>query len=401
MRLVLGVLLIAAGCHSSGRDRAPRFGRDSGRERPEAAAPAGDWTATQSAQATKSDTLAGVVVLPDGTPAKNIPIELELGTGQGAPVEVRTDSAGYFRIPGLKPRQSYTLIAKAAQNGTQYLGKLYARTGTEKSERIRIELAEGNAAPDAPASGTGLPAPSMPPLNTFTPNDVAIPGPSAAAPAPEAFIEKLPPPLVAQNPPAPVAPTVAPPPPLVAEPRLDLQTATEPPTYRPPAASVPPLIGPGPRRPPPAAPASPTGARKVSPTGNEFTLTDAAGVPRDFPTGSWVLLDFMTTSCQPCARAVPLLSAIQERYAAERLEVVGVCCDDSDARTRRRRMADYAQKHRPGYPLLTEPADDPSALLSRFKVEAYPTLILLDGDGKEVWRGHPADARELGRFLRR
>ena len=398
MRLVLGVVIVAAGCHSADRDRAPRFGRDSVRERPAPTVPPEDWTATQSAQTTKADTLAGIVVLPDGTPAKNIPLEIEMGIGQGAPVEVRTDSAGFFRIPGLKPRQSYTLIAKAAQNGTQYLGKLYARTGTEKSERLRIELAEGNAAPSAAGNGTGLPAPDLGPIPTFTPNDVAIPGPRAAAPAPapEAFIEKLPPPLMAQNP-TPVVPTVTPPP-LVAVPRQDLQVANEPPIYRPPTASVPPLIGPGPR---PEPKAEPTGTRKVSPTGTEFTLTDSASVPRDFPTGGWVLLDFMTTSCQPCAKAVPLLTAIQERYAAERLEVIGVCCDDADAKTRRRRMTDYAQKHRPGYPLLTEPSDDPNALLERYKIQAYPTLILIDRDGKEVWRGHPAEARELGRYLRR
>ena len=393
-RLLLGVLAVAAGCNSAERHRAP--GRSLGRETERDAAPNSDWTKTQSG---KADTLAGFVVLPDGTPARNVPVEIEIGIGQGAPVEVRTDSAGYFRIPGLKPQQSYTLTARAAQNGTRYTGKLYARTGTDKSQRIRIEMAEGAGGPPMPdgpaASGTGMPAPVMPPLPSFTPHDTAIPNPSAAFPPPAPTagpVETLPPPLVARNPVA-EPPTVTPPPPLTVVPRPDLRTQAETP-YNSPLTSVPPLRGPD-------AHAAPTNTRKVSPLGTEFTLIDAAGVPRDFPSGNYVLLDFMTTSCVPCAKSVPLLTAIQERYAGQRLEVVGLCCDPADARTRRARMTEYAKKRSPGYPLLTEPADEPGALLERFKVEAYPTLILLDGDGKEVWRGHPADARELGRYLGR
>lgn len=408
-RIVLGVLALVAGCNAAERHRAPGrlFGNDTGREAARDASrdPASDddWLGTATTGSKKGDLLAGFVVLPDGTPARNVPVEIELGIGQGAPVEVRTDGQGYFRIPGLKPQQSYTLTARAAQNGTQYAGKLYARTGSEKSQRIRIELVEGAGETFRPATPTmsdnGLPSPVMPalPQPAFSPYDTAIPGPVATnpTPAPGAFVETLPPPMTAQTT-APIAPTVTPPPPLTLSPRSDLRTEAEP-AYRPPLTTIPPLRGPGER----PSPAAATGSRKLSPSGTEFTLVDAAGVPRDFPTGQWVLLDFMTTSCVPCTKSVPLLTALQERYAAERLEVIGLVCDESDPRTRQSRMRAYAKKHAPGYPLLTEPADEVGALLSRFEVTKFPTLVLLDGDGQVVWRGHPADVRELAQYLER
>ena len=398
-RILVGVLVLGAGCHSAERQRAP--GRFAGRDAAPDASPERDWAAPKpgpqsAAQTPKGDTLAGFVALPDGTPARNVAVEIELGIGEGAPVEVRTDKEGYFRIPGLKPQQSYTLTARAAQNGTRYTGKLYARTGTAKSQHVRIEMVEGGDAP--PATGTGLPPPDRTPLPKFTPDDLNLPGPSAAATPPGGFVETLPPPLTAQTLPGDAPPTVTPPPPLVAAPRQDLRVQSEAP-YAPPLASVPPLTVVPPLR-GPATRGESVGARKL-PTGTEFTLTDAAGVPRDFPTGRWLLLDFMTTTCGPCQKSVPLLSALQERYAADRLDVVGLVCDDADARTRRRLMTEYARRHAPGYPLLTEPSDEPGALLNRFRVESYPTLILLDGEGKEVWRGHPAEAGELGRWLRR
>ncbi len=335
-----------------------------------------------------ADVLAGFVVTPDGRKARDVAVEVDLNTAgpaAGAPVEVRTDGQGYFRIQGLKPRQAYTLTARARADGLDLAGRVYAQTGTDRSQRIQLQLVEGLTFPTVPAADR-VPPPVLPvgPGREMGALDLAIPPVSRPAGPPAAPVETLPPPLGVQT--VPVQ-TVNPPPPLIGPPpRRDLQTAT-PDTTRQPVMSIP-----GSRQ-----------SKSVAVRPNaEFALADPAGVAREFPTGradSLVLLDFMTTTCVPCKKALPVLKGLQAKHGGRTFEVVGVVCDDAPAAERRTLAAQYQRKHDLKYLLYTEPAATPGALLKRFDIDRYPTLVLLDGAGAVLWKGHPADAAELERAI--
>jgi thiol-disulfide isomerase/thioredoxin len=170
----------------------------------------------------------------------------------------------------------------------------------------------------------------------------------------------------------------------------------------PPRASRPDLVATGPdSRLPTASIPSPSAPRPAR-TGKEFVLVDTLGVPREFPggrAGDLVLLDFMTTTCLPCKKAIPTLRAIQARYGLRGVELIGVACDSTGLAERRALAARYQREHELNYLLFCEPGQDPGAVARRFGVTGYPTLVLLDSSGGVLWTGHPNDAAELERII--
>jgi thiol-disulfide isomerase/thioredoxin len=193
--------------------------------------------------------------------------------------------------------------------------------------------------------------------------------------------------------------------PAVAPVRPDLTTATPQPDWRPPAAAVP---GPTTVAPPPLPPLGPapapgrTGSNKPA-IQNRFTLVDPMGRDREFPTqqpGTYVLLDFMTTTCVPCMRATPKLVEFQKQFGGKGVEVVAVACDSMSPGDRRAAAQDYAKKHGvKNYLIYTEPGMAPGMVQKQFRVEAYPTLVLLDAWGTVLWTGHPNDLNEAAKVL--
>jgi thiol-disulfide isomerase/thioredoxin len=156
---------------------------------------------------------------------------------------------------------------------------------------------------------------------------------------------------------------------------------------------------PNPGLPPPTLDGSTSRAVKG---GDGFVLVTAGGRERSFPTGragELVLLDFMTTTCGPCRKAVPTLARLQREYGRSGLEVVGVVCDPEPADRRRELAAAYQDEHRLPYGLCVEPGAA-GALQDRYKVDRYPTLVLLDARGRTLWRGHPSAVRELEQAIR-
>lgn len=113
-----------------------------------------------------------------------------------------------------------------------------------------------------------------------------------------------------------------------------------------------------------------------------------------------MLVDFLTTSCPPCKRSIPGLVALQSRYAGDGLELVGVVCDDAPPEARRAAAGKYQQDHGLNYALYVEPS--PGVVQKRFGVAAYPTAVLLDEEGNQVWKGNPlADQAGLEAAVRR
>lgn len=344
--------------------------------------------------------LGGFVEDPDGRKVPDVFIEVEPsgGAGAGAPVGVQTGRDGYFLIKGLKPKQTYQLTARARSDGRELSGRAYAQTGTERSLFTRITLIEGLAFPGGPSgAGRDLPAPpgGAPPGAAIPPP--VLPSGTAAPPGPSGRDREgtgLPLPSGAES--VPDLPRSRP----------DLMTGEPDPGFRPPATNIPtppppeasPI--PSPSGPPPATGAG-RSARSVK-AGAEFTLVDTMGVPREFPSGrpgELVLLDFMTTSCVPCKHALPVLRALQTKYGLRGVELVGVACDEAGLPQRRALAAAYQKAERLSYLIYTEPTERPGKLRERYGVQGYPTLVLLDGSGEVLWRGHPSDAAELERVI--
>ena len=373
--------------------------------------------------------LAGRVIDAAGAGAKNVYIQLEPADGPGnggAPVGISTDAAGYFMTKGLKPNTAYNLTAKATLDGKPLVAVIQARTpNVTLSLVLRDDLptVPGGAPIPAPASpvpgvapptrGDPIPPPSgdlIPPMS-YGPSPVPSPtkppeggwspgGGAARQPLPPSIGSPEPPPGPPPVPALPGDPSVPTPKPTRPENVADGPQPWKPPVANIPGSALPPTPPPVPPIPPPAGGAPGMGTsnpKKTSalgpPVGN-LALLDALERPWNLASsrsGPLVLLDFMTTSCPPCKRAIPTLVDLQARYGADGLQVVGVVCDeDVPQKERAARAAKYQRDNNLNYLLYVEPGAEPGSVRDRLNVSSYPTAILLDASGRVLWRGQPA-----------
>lgn len=125
--------------------------------------------------------------------------------------------------------------------------------------------------------------------------------------------------------------------------------------------------------------ALPPAKRKPAP---ELVFTDQAGQRLDLAgfKGRVVLVNLWATWCPPCVAEMPSLDRLQASLGAAGFQVVAISLDRGGA-TIVKRWFDHA-----GLTALAifnaPPADFAGALL--------PTSILIDAEGREVWRGEGA-----------
>jgi thiol-disulfide isomerase/thioredoxin len=131
-------------------------------------------------------------------------------------------------------------------------------------------------------------------------------------------------------------------------------------------------------------------------TGNRlenFALNDLEGRPWQFRqrSGRLMLLDFWGTWCTPCIQAIPHLVNLQKRHGAYGLEVVGVACERSGPQESVRRVRDVQRRFNMNYRVLLADLGDRCPLQAQLGIEQFPTLILVDSEGRIVWRGVGSD----------
>lgn len=103
--------------------------------------------------------------------------------------------------------------------------------------------------------------------------------------------------------------------------------------------------------------------------------------------GEVVLLNVWATWCTPCRQEIPELQALHEKHASEGLRVVGVTVDSRSAEAEVRRFIDE-------FGMTYEVWWDPDqTAVSTFEAIGVPLTVLIDRDGKIVWR-------HLGAFQR-
>jgi thiol-disulfide isomerase/thioredoxin len=110
----------------------------------------------------------------------------------------------------------------------------------------------------------------------------------------------------------------------------------------------------------------------------DFTVKDIKG--NDFSLaslrGKYVLLDFWGSWCHWCLKGMPELKKYYEKYKGK-FEIVGVDCNDTEEKWK----AAVEKNQLPWIQVKSEAANSVS---SKYGVEGYPTLIIIDPSGKVV-----------------
>lgn len=92
-----------------------------------------------------------------------------------------------------------------------------------------------------------------------------------------------------------------------------------------------------------------------------------------------VLLNLWATWCGPCRTEIPELEMIHQKYAARGFQVVGVSVDESGAQA----VKEFVDEQKVTYPIALDPE---GKLASIFQTSVLPTSVLIDRNGRIVWK---------------
>lgn len=124
-----------------------------------------------------------------------------------------------------------------------------------------------------------------------------------------------------------------------------------------------------------------------------FTLTSTEGdlVSPSHYRGKWVVLDFWASWCKPCRMSNPELVRLYEKYHGRGLEVIGIACWDQEDAWKKA----IGQDGLPWVQLNAgEKVEGQEDVTKIFVITGVPTSILVDPEGKIVFRGHPSELPE-------
>jgi hypothetical protein len=103
--------------------------------------------------------------------------------------------------------------------------------------------------------------------------------------------------------------------------------------------------------------------------------------------------------------SIDYLREMQRRYGPYGLEVIGIACDKGTLVTRIHRVNGVRGRFGMNYPtLLAGNEQGPCPVMTQFGVTALPTLVLIDEEGRIVWRSvgfEPEEFKVLDLEIRR
>jgi thiol-disulfide isomerase/thioredoxin len=105
--------------------------------------------------------------------------------------------------------------------------------------------------------------------------------------------------------------------------------------------------------------------------------------------GRVVIVDFWTSCCINCLQTLPVLRAIEDRFRGRALTVVGIHSPKFDEEKQAGRLQDVVRDNRLEHPIAVDGA---MAIWRAWGVESWPTVAVLDVEGRAVWAasGEPA-----------
>lgn len=107
--------------------------------------------------------------------------------------------------------------------------------------------------------------------------------------------------------------------------------------------------------------------------------------------GHVVVIDFWTSCCINCLQTLPTLAAVERDFARDPVVVIGVHSPKFDAETERARLSDAVRQYSIAHPVAI---DGSMKLWTAWHVDAWPTVVVLDARGREIWRGSGEPDRE-------
>ncbi len=131
------------------------------------------------------------------------------------------------------------------------------------------------------------------------------------------------------------------------------------------------------------------GAAEVGVVAPGFSLENLSGEKvklEDFR-GKVVLLDFWSTRCPPCRKAMPHLQELHEKYKDKGLVVVGVSLD-----VNKRVVERFLQALRCDFLILMDPQGRETGRF--YRIRFIPTTLIIDKKGVIRFRGHPSQLSE-------
>lgn len=327
--------------------------------------------------ATSGPDLVGRVVDPLGRPEPNAPVRvLDLSRAGQVAAEVATDGDGRFEVRNLQPGTQYELIAVRSAVGQRLAGSTIA---VPPNTSVLIQVASEYASTISPRGNrldTPIPArpSSLPPIGVYGNVTVSTPA------------------ILGQSQPATPA--------VMIRPQQSSASAAPSPAISPKE----PLPQPAPitSDPAPATPSAPA-AKSLAFVGTG--LENASVTTLDMQTrrlgeldGDLIILDFFGSWCGPCRRSIPMLNGLHRRYGSRGIQVVGVACEHgslqqavgSAERVRRDLAIEYG--------VVVTALESPSVVRDYFRVQAYPTLVLLDRRGTILFHHVGGDEAGLSRL---
>ena len=124
--------------------------------------------------------------------------------------------------------------------------------------------------------------------------------------------------------------------------------------------------------------ANPIRARSPFAPDFSFTTIEQQQISNGTLRGKVVLLDFWGTWCPPCRESVPVLRDLNKKYTGKPFQLVGISSDDDEDVWRT-----FVQAQHMVWPEYIDSSED---VLKAFKIESFPTYVVLDKDGVVRYR---------------
>jgi len=300
----------------------------------------------------------------------------------GEVVNAVTNDQGYFTINGLQAGKKYKVVGRAKSGELQTVGAVEV---TPPNVVVMIKLADSKQEADGKPTGFsgsvgGVHSSIAGPDENTTPRPTGRGdrlGPVTEVNTPTQPRSAVNPRLgrpVTEPSTTPAGLEVRPEYVTQADPRRDLEP-------RPPTPDLLSIGGPT----SPGRTESGIPGRAVSPL-LQFPLADLDRRPTSLAaySGRLTLVDVWNTGCIPCIQAMPELMRLQRTYSNRGLVVVGIAAREAGTPETVAATIRWRGKS-VDYPLLME--QEGKSVTATFNVQAFPTLILLDDQGREVWRG--------------